>query len=345
VTKPAPQDRQIKQKKNWRANLPEMLMRLADILAIDEIVQSIQNPIPPCPPLTRGESNIQNLILIPHRDLHRFPLHALFPDNFTITYLPCAQIGITLQQQQTDTENPSLLSVEHPTSKGFSQLEFAQIESEVICQLFPNPNRISSEHATKAAVETALSQNCSIFHFTGHGTYNFHDPVLSYLALADEDKLTLADICKIDLSNYRLVTLAACETAITGDRTITAEYAGLVSGFISRGVAHVVSTLWTVESAASALVTIQFYRRLQGGKSPVIALAEATQWLRNVTNAELADLYATEIAIPADEVSLCRLVSRLRDKINQQEPNIKPYNSPYFWSAFTIAGNLPDETN
>ncbi|MFB2980183.1 hypothetical protein [Microseira sp. BLCC-F43] len=63
---------------------------------------------------------------------------------------------------QETREIPSLLSVEHPTSKGFSQLEFAQIESELICQLFPNPNRISSEHATKAAVETALSQKRSI---------------------------------------------------------------------------------------------------------------------------------------------------------------------------------------
>ncbi|GET41474.1 protein prenyltransferase, alpha subunit [Microseira wollei NIES-4236] len=247
---------------------------------------------------------------------------------------------------QETREIPSLLSFEHPTSKGFSQLEFSQLESEVICQLFPNPNRISSQHATKAAVETALCQKHSIFHFTGHGTYNFHNPVLSYLALADEDKLTLADICKIDLSNYRLVTLAAGETAITGDRTITAEYVGLVSGFINSGVAHVVSTLWTVESAASALVTIQFYQRLRRGKPPVIALAEATQWLGNVTNAELADFYAaTEIAIPHNEVSLRRLVARLRDKINKQEPSIKPYKSPYFWSAFTIAGNLPNETN
>jgi len=121
---------------------------------------------------------------------------------------------------------------------------------------------------------------------------------------------------------------------------------GLVSGFISSGVAHVVSTLWTVESAASALVTIQFYQRLRRGKPPVIALDEATQWLRNVTNAELADFYAaTEIAIPENEVSLRRLVSRRKNNINQKDPRGKPYESPYFWSAFTIAGNLPDETN
>jgi hypothetical protein len=84
-----------------------MLKRLADILDIPEIVELIQNSIPPCPPLTRGELNIQKLILIPHRDLHRFPLHALFPDNFTITYLPCAQIGITLRLQETGLACPS----------------------------------------------------------------------------------------------------------------------------------------------------------------------------------------------------------------------------------------------
>ncbi|HEY9795082.1 MAG TPA: tetratricopeptide repeat protein [Leptolyngbyaceae cyanobacterium] len=62
--------------KSWRDNLPEMLEHLGDILNIPAILSEL--------------TNINQLILIPHRDLHRFPLHALFPDNFTITYLPSA---------------------------------------------------------------------------------------------------------------------------------------------------------------------------------------------------------------------------------------------------------------
>ena len=70
--------------KDWRDNLPELLEELAEILDIPAIINSIQNP----------KSKIQNIILVPHRDLHRFPIHALFPDNFTITYLPSAKIGL-----------------------------------------------------------------------------------------------------------------------------------------------------------------------------------------------------------------------------------------------------------
>ncbi|BAY49356.1 protein prenyltransferase, alpha subunit [Scytonema sp. HK-05] len=309
-----------------------------------------------------SKSKIQNIILVPHRDLHRFPLHALFPDEFTITYLPSAQMGLLNSSTNRDCvmlseakrneashpriTSPSLLSVEHPTSDGLPLLEFAQVESEAICQIFPNHKRIRSEQVTLEALQSALPQKYSIFHFSGHGTYNFHNPALSYLALAGEDKLTLADIYKqfnltnqVNLKRYRLVSLAACETAITGNHTITTEYVGLASGFMACGVAHVLSTLWKVESAPSALVMIQFYQRLQQGKPEAVALAEATQWLRNVTNAELAEWYAAEIAkLPADELILRRFLSRHLDKLKKTAEPIQPYNDSYFWAAFTITG-------
>jgi len=300
---------------------------------------------------SKSKPIIQNLILIPHRDLHRFPLHTLFPDELTVTYLPSAQFGINIRQQASREKNTEtffpLLSVEHPTSQGLPPLEFAEFESEVICQIFPNCTRISSEQSTKEALQNALPQGYGVFHFTGHGTHNFHDPALSYLALADADKLTLTEIYQqfnltnqVDLKSYRVVSLAACETAITGNHTIISEYLGLASGFMACGVAHVISTLWEVESAASALVMIQFYRRWQQGKPEAVALAEATQWLRNVTNAELAEWYAAETAkIPTNQISLRRFLSRRSDSFKQEaEPTSQPYHDFYRWAAFTITG-------
>ncbi|AFY31115.1 CHAT domain-containing protein [Calothrix sp. PCC 7507] len=314
----------------WRDNLPEMLHSLSNILDINTIVSHIPD--------------ITQLILIPHRDLHRLPLHELFPPEFTISYLPSVQIGlISSSFKPQGNKLDKLLSIEHPTSSGYPSLEFAQIESQAISRMFPNPTRQRSEEATKAAVINALRQGYNIFHFTGHGIYNFHNPALSHLALAGEDKLTLVDIRNFDLSSYQLVSLAACETAITGNHTITNEYVGLVSGFMSCGVAHVVSTLWTVESEASALMMMQFYNLLQQGKSEAVALAGATQWLRNVNNAQLAAWYAGEIdKLPADEDLVRRFLSRHLDNLkNQSEPSKQPYNHPYFWSAFTITGIFP----
>jgi CHAT domain-containing protein len=89
--------------------------------------------------------------------------------------------------------------------------------------MFAKPTRLSSEKATKEALINALPEKHSIFHFTGHGEYNFHNPALSHLALAGEDKLTVSDICNFDLRSYKLVSLAACETAIAGNHTITTE--------------------------------------------------------------------------------------------------------------------------
>jgi tetratricopeptide (TPR) repeat protein/CHAT domain-containing protein len=318
---------------SWYDNLPELLKQLHDSLNIPAILSAL--------------TDINQLILIPHRDLHRFPLHALFPANFTITYLPSAQIGITLSNSPLTKEGwgGNFLSVEHPDSKGFELLPHAQIESAAIAQLFniPNESRFSGQAATKTAIKDALTKGYKTCHFTGHAAYNVQYPKHSALFLSGEDKLTLEDICSINLRGYQLVTLAACETAVTGKQTIDNEYVGLVSAFLYQRVTSVISTLWTVPDLASSLFMIYFYWQLKKGKLPTVALAKATKWLRNLTDRKLERLY--KIILPHLPETQTVLRSFLEEELNYRLPTInlsqkkqKRFNHPYYWGAFIITG-------
>ncbi|MBW4624436.1 MAG: tetratricopeptide repeat protein [Brasilonema octagenarum HA4186-MV1] len=310
---------------SWRIHLPEMITRLGKILNIPDILSQL--------------NNISKLILIPHRDLHRFPLHVLFSETFTVTYLPCAQLGIDLLGKEEKIEG-NLLSVEHPDDT----LSHAEIESAVITQLFnnPTPKRISSQEATKIAVKDALTNGYSIFHFTGHASYDSQNPKQSALDLSGEDNLTLEDICNINLSGYQLVSLSACETAITGNQTITEEYVGLISGFLYQHVHYVISTLWAVGDDAGNLLMIYCYWQMKKGHSPSIALAKATKWLRNLTVRKLEKLYK----IVFDQLSRDDRPLRpfLREKLDQygqmdlSQKKQKLFSDPYYWAAFTITG-------
>ncbi|MEH1821745.1 MAG: CHAT domain-containing tetratricopeptide repeat protein [Nostoc sp.] len=328
-------DEQSPKNQPWRQLMPDKLEELKNILYISAIQEEL--------------NGITNLILIPHRDLHRLPLHAIFTDNFTITYLPSAQIGITLQSlKQTNLraigELP-LLSVEHPDSEGFSILPHAEIESAAITQLFqnPTPKRISGEAATNTTLKAALKDRYSIFHFTGHSTYNFHNPQQSALALSGKEFLTLEEIFHIEnLRGYQLVSLSSCETAITSNQTITAEYVGLVSAFLYQGVTDVVSTLWTVTDDASSFLMIYFYRQIKKGKSPEVALNKATKWLRSLTFSQLERIYRVILAkLPSNETTLRPFVRRKLYQISQMELSEKKqqhFHHPYYWAAFIITG-------
>jgi tetratricopeptide (TPR) repeat protein len=308
-----------KESHSWRTGMEQRLEHLKNILNIPAIEQELKG--------------ITQLILIPHRDLHRFPLHALFNSNsdFRITYLPSAQIGINLQRRQP---NPAdyLLSVEDPDDT----LNFAKFESEAISQMFNSSKRLKSKHANKKQVKDALSGEYSVFHFNGHGIHNFNNPQESELALADGEKLTLEEIYLNNLSNYNLVTLSACETAITGNQTITTEYVGLVSGFVSRRVAFVVSTLWTVESTATALVMIEFYRLRQVGKSEPVALVEAIHWLKALTVQQLKEWYEALLGQQSPEFRT--FIETELYRLGKMEADKKLYDHPYYWAAFTITG-------
>jgi tetratricopeptide (TPR) repeat protein len=211
---------------DWRNNLPQLLEQLSEIINISHITETIQN----------SNSQIQNLVLIPHRDLHRLPLHGLFPDKFTINYLPSAQIGLTLNSQSRNLQqnmiNSKLLIVEYSGAgredEGLERLTYAQIESQTIARIFENTNskHISDGEADKNIVKQALAGGYNIFHFSGHGSYDNKRPQNSAIYLNYDSRdtetnpdLTLPEIHNLDLKGYQLVSLSACETAITGNET------------------------------------------------------------------------------------------------------------------------------
>ena len=257
-----------------------------------------------------------------------------------------AQIGINLKKinhNPTPINQLPILSIENPNHKDYGSLPYAEIESAAINQLFPISQQLAQNQATNKEVINALQNNYGILHFTGHGFYNFNNPLKSALALSGEDLLTLEKIYNIpNLNKYQLVTLSACETAITNQQTITAEYVGLVSAFLAQGVNTVISTLWTVPDISSGFFMVYFYWQLKKGNPPALALKKSQKWLSNLTSAKLERIYNLIFPkLPREDETLrpfIRPFVQYPSPKSIAEKKQKLYANPYYWAGFTITG-------
>ncbi|MEG3841917.1 CHAT domain-containing protein, partial [Microcoleus sp. herbarium14] len=330
---------QSKESHPWRESMTAQLPQLADILKIPEI----------CTHLT----NIQHLILIPHRDLHLLPLDALFLPPFftaavadtrksnirTITRLPSAQIAIEQQQQKpTEIGTNSLVII------GKTDYEYPPIEAAAISQI--NQTHRASNATTKTAIIQALKASSSVFHYTGHAYHNTEKSEASALMLSKNEELTLTDILQLKFVNYYLVCLSACETGITKKGELIDEFVGISSGFLPE-TNYVISTLWRAEERSSALLMIYFYQLWKQGIQPPFALQQAKDWLRQLTNGKLGEWYAGEL-LPllrngefdnkVDILYSCGIDASILQE-NLATIDEKPYEHPYYWAAFNITGN------
>jgi tetratricopeptide (TPR) repeat protein len=333
------EEEQSRNKYAWDCDIERKLLQLKKILNISAIVQELED--------------INQLILVPHRDLHKLPLHALFylhsasekeslnvSSHFTITYLPSVQMGLSFNSEPIEkTDEKLLLCVEQTT--GYSRLKFTKVEAEVISQIFTHSQCIQEARATKEFVINSLLKDYNIFHFLGQVIANYSQPYASELVLANQEKVTLAELDVHQLANYKLVALCNIENTTACPQSITTEYTDLFNFLLNLGIPHLVSNLWTVESPASTLVMIEFYQRIKQNISPALALAEAILWLKELTAAELTQWYEDLLKqMPSEGLKIkAHLASELY-RTSQMAADTKVYHHPYYWAGFKITGSL-----
>lgn len=182
--------------KTWRKNLSESLNSLSQILRLDEILNH--------PAL----ANCESLILVPHRYLHLFPLHALSVSQQTwsrfnqetphlqppanpclldcfkkgVRYAPSCQLLQRVQQRQRPPATRTLFAIQNPTE----DLAYTDIEVEVIKRDFTPADILSKQQATKTALIDNLETlaQAHYVHFSCHGSFDFQTPLISSLILA-----------------------------------------------------------------------------------------------------------------------------------------------------------------
>ncbi|AFY38473.1 TPR repeat-containing protein [[Leptolyngbya] sp. PCC 7376] len=237
---------------------------LCQALHLDQILEQLQ------------QFDLNKLILIPHRQLHFLPFHALplsddrcLLDKFSagVSYAPSCQLLQVLERQEKSA-NDHFFAIKNPTQ----DLLFSELEVEAISDYFPETDILDRKNASETNFRNHPNlEKLNCLHFSCHGTFDFQSPLNSALILNDDNednadnRLTLAEIFELNLPNCSLVSLSACETGITDLNSLGDEYVGLPSGFIYAGASAVISSLWPVSDLATSILMIQTYHYLKNG--------------------------------------------------------------------------------
>lgn len=350
-------DAYTQNKNEWINSLASHLSHLSKILNIDEIINC--EDIKKC----------SRLILIPHRYLHLFPLHALplangdflcdrFPNG--VGYSPSCQLLQLAQERGKNRHQFSrLFAIQNPIRSELKPLLGAKLEVNRIRQHFNQENIIiiSEAEASEATLNQRMSELSSAhcIHFSCHGKFEPQYPSESALKLADPDgklgkeaDLTLGKIFEqLKLDQCRLVTFSSCESGMTDSTSISDEYIGLPSGFLYAGSPSVVSTLWTVDPLATTLLLTKFYHNLKKQSqleagSIANALNQAQIWLRALSSKKLERIQKSQkfqLLLEQAFENKKRDRMKFNDLLNatvKRQPY--PFANPYYWSCFVATG-------
>jgi len=265
---------------------------------IPELLRELDFLIAPLRGLTERE---ELLLLSPTGALHALPLHALELDGEPlvarnpVVYAP----GFSVLRHCLARRRES---VQRRTAAVFGNPEGDLADAtklvEELALRFDSAPLLERE-VTRAAFAGAIAER-DIIHFQGHAEYARDEALNSRLILAD-GKLTARDVFALPGLQAELVTLAACESAVseiaTGDEPL-----GLIPAFLYAGAGAVLATLWKVHQTSTAQLMKRFYEPL--------ARADA-----NIDKAQA-----------------------LRDAVLDVRRTRK-FESPYHWAPFVLHGD------
>ncbi|BAI91155.1 SAV_2336 N-terminal domain-related protein [Arthrospira platensis NCB002] len=317
---------------SWNQQLPQRLETLSAALQLPRLLAEL--------------SQIQHLIMIPHRELHLIPLHALpvslpspsgsetkpLQDWFPVQYAPSCQILNYLQNlPPVNREIAPFFAIQNPTE----DLDYENLGVELLCRKFSPYQVLRHDQATLANLtepdtQTFLEQSHAV-HFACHGEFDVCNPLNAYLRLANGEKLTFVDIVtSLSLPVCRLLVLCSSQTGLV-ETSLTDDYVGLSSAFLLTGARTVVASLWNVDELAATLVTLRLYQILPDYPSVTVALQAAQTWLRGLSCDDVLDWLKHEFKATEEELE------EVEDRLSLFDD--PPFESPHYWAAFVaIAG-------
>ncbi len=225
----------------------------------------------------------EKLAIIPSGDLNYLPFGLLSssPDeprylmeDHSIFYV--SDLGIFLEEKAR-ADKPHVVAF----GNADNSLPSAEQEVKDIASLYPGAKVYLREEATEDKAKN-MPEEYNTLHFATHGNLDYTNFENSWLTLAEnpaageDGRLTLEEIWGIsNLANCRLVTLSACNTAVS-EEVVEGWPINPANAFLQVGVPRVVATLWQVDDNATAILMKEFYTNLKThGSADALKLAQA----------------------------------------------------------------------
>jgi len=240
------------------------------------------------------------LLIVPHGALHYLPFHALLNGEAGDTYLaqeailvyaPSLHVWQTLLVNQRLPPATPLDETPSEQKRRFKPLLYglstfgrraapllqAEEEATTLWELFDRQGDLFLGPAANRELLFSLNANGALhsydlLHFATHAVFDTAAPLQSRVLLHDGD-LMVSDIFSLRLS-ARLVTLSACQSAVTQPRPGD-ELLGLPQAFFFAGARSLLASLWTVDDRSTARLMRNFYQAWRRGVRPAWALAMA----------------------------------------------------------------------
>jgi CHAT domain-containing protein len=237
----------------------------------------------------------KQLNIVPDKVLNALPFNSLISsasgrllvEDFAISYAPSAAVLVLVSPKagRIDPRQPErILAVGNPRLddvryQSLPNLTDAEREVQQIWELYKRGNKLIGPDATRQRVLSELI-GADVVHLAVHAIEEEQDEMHSRLVLAKsqiksgDDDLEARDIYQLKLRKTRLAVLSACETG-SGHYYAGEGALSLARAFLVSGVPVVVSSLWPVDSQATAELMINLHKFRKQGFSTVGALRQA----------------------------------------------------------------------
>jgi CHAT domain-containing protein len=252
----------------------------------------------------------KNICIIPNSKLSNIPFQAIgstgndgqfhfLVEDYAIFYTNKMDI-FSKPFEQADISS-SFIALGNPDKS----LPNATTEVKNFSKVIKNATILTENAATETKATDGLS-NYRYVHFATHGVLDYAEFEKSYLVFAPEagsnsdGKLTIEKINGLSISNCSLVTLSACETAVSKE-SVKGWYISPANSFLQNNVSSVVASLWKVDDEATSVLMQEFYKNLLSTDHKV------------------------------SKIEALRKAQETLSKDNR-------YSHPYFWAAFVLYG-------